>query len=347
MRTFILFLFVQLGSVTLTHANQLDSSRIFTDQPTIFLAQVNLTILRYDPGPTDGVMGNKTKYAIASFQTVFNLPATGLLDEVTEDSLATAAASQMTADNSRKTSAKSQDGNRKPKSLEVSKRKKLEEQPRIEKQKLPDDKTRYRGITADKMRRMILDNTAQWDSNAGDESPWILHSSRNPLKHNSDSGLVYVWWLTDERGTRKAPFVHAYWEILTDKDGAGVICWYAIKKKRRKAFNHCYNGVMNSSNDALLLYKSGKLPITIGNKQRLGNATIIMYNFKNGADPDLAAIYDNQERRRADWNSLLDLGKVLSRAIETPSSSQGGCQSFYRRDGNGNCTYAGRPPRPR
>jgi peptidoglycan hydrolase-like protein with peptidoglycan-binding domain len=46
-------------------------------------AQEQLSKLKYDPGPADGIMGSKTKNAIMSFQRDNNLIVSGELDEST------------------------------------------------------------------------------------------------------------------------------------------------------------------------------------------------------------------------------------------------------------------------
>jgi peptidoglycan hydrolase-like protein with peptidoglycan-binding domain len=38
----------------------------------------------YDPGPIDGLMGNKTRAALRQFQLDHQLPVTGYLDPATE-----------------------------------------------------------------------------------------------------------------------------------------------------------------------------------------------------------------------------------------------------------------------
>lgn len=47
--------------------------------PQLQLAQQRLTALGYDPGPADGLMGNRTRNAIVQFQSSIGSPATGVL----------------------------------------------------------------------------------------------------------------------------------------------------------------------------------------------------------------------------------------------------------------------------
>ncbi|WP_177418530.1 peptidoglycan-binding domain-containing protein [endosymbiont of Lamellibrachia barhami] len=50
-------------------------------------AQEALTGLGYNPGPVDGFWGNKTKYAIFSFQKKVGIEETGQLDSLTLEKL--------------------------------------------------------------------------------------------------------------------------------------------------------------------------------------------------------------------------------------------------------------------
>jgi hypothetical protein len=52
-------------------------------------AQLQLTYRNLDPGPVDGVMGDRTAKALREFQATSNLPVTGLADDATLARLAT------------------------------------------------------------------------------------------------------------------------------------------------------------------------------------------------------------------------------------------------------------------
>ncbi len=54
-----------------------------SNQGDIYKIQKRLTELGYEPGPTDGVMGERTKKAIMMFQKDNNLPASGKIDNDT------------------------------------------------------------------------------------------------------------------------------------------------------------------------------------------------------------------------------------------------------------------------
>lgn len=60
--------------------------------PDVRTAQARLTILGYEPGPPDGVVGQRTRDAIRAFQADRGLPETGEIDPPTERTLALAAA---------------------------------------------------------------------------------------------------------------------------------------------------------------------------------------------------------------------------------------------------------------
>ena len=49
-------------------------------EPDIAAIQQELSNQGFDPGPVDGLMGRRTRAAIAAFQTKQDLPATGELD---------------------------------------------------------------------------------------------------------------------------------------------------------------------------------------------------------------------------------------------------------------------------
>ena len=55
--------------------------------PNIYLAQKRLFYKGYDPGPVDGMMGDKTRRAIANFQWDAGLSITNRLDKRTRESL--------------------------------------------------------------------------------------------------------------------------------------------------------------------------------------------------------------------------------------------------------------------
>ncbi|MFQ5972862.1 MAG: trypsin-like peptidase domain-containing protein [Alphaproteobacteria bacterium] len=56
-------------------------------EPSVLGAQHRLTVLGYNPGPIDGIVGSRTRAAIGSFQTAHGLPATGRLSEELESQL--------------------------------------------------------------------------------------------------------------------------------------------------------------------------------------------------------------------------------------------------------------------
>lgn len=58
-----------------------------TSDPTIYQVQKKLKELGYDPGPPDGIWGNKTTSAIKRFQLDNGLPVTGQLDAQTRAKL--------------------------------------------------------------------------------------------------------------------------------------------------------------------------------------------------------------------------------------------------------------------
>ena len=46
-------------------------------------AQLRLTYRGFDPGPVDGLMGNRTRQALSQFQSTAGLPVTGAADDAT------------------------------------------------------------------------------------------------------------------------------------------------------------------------------------------------------------------------------------------------------------------------
>ena len=52
--------------------------------PKILFIQSSLKLLGYDPGPMDGLYGNKTKYAIQLFQRMNSIKVTGYFDYQTK-----------------------------------------------------------------------------------------------------------------------------------------------------------------------------------------------------------------------------------------------------------------------
>ena len=56
--------------------------------PKVSIAQHHLQRLGYDPGPVDGVMGPKTRAALAAFQQANNLPVRPEIDDALIDYLA-------------------------------------------------------------------------------------------------------------------------------------------------------------------------------------------------------------------------------------------------------------------
>jgi peptidoglycan hydrolase-like protein with peptidoglycan-binding domain len=60
--------------------------------PDVRTAQARLTILGYEPGPPDGVVGQRTRDAVRAFQADRGLPISGEIDPPTERTLALAAA---------------------------------------------------------------------------------------------------------------------------------------------------------------------------------------------------------------------------------------------------------------
>ena len=67
-------------------AQQVNTSNInvsseLADGQSVIILQYGLYLLGFDPGPTDGKLGNKTKMAIRAFQKANNLPVDGELKE--------------------------------------------------------------------------------------------------------------------------------------------------------------------------------------------------------------------------------------------------------------------------
>ena len=82
-----LFIVVSAG-LFISHAAQYNQ--------IVYQAQKALKGLGYNPGPIDGLWGNKTQRALQRFQRDNNLPLTGRLDELTKAKLDTASSSRST-----------------------------------------------------------------------------------------------------------------------------------------------------------------------------------------------------------------------------------------------------------
>lgn len=113
-RICFIYFSVLLGYSGFVGAQNLDPNKILADENAVFLAQVNLDILGYDPGPVDRIMGGKTRKALALFQRDFLLSSTGLLDEVTADELAKAAASRIASGSGKDTARRDPPGVEEP-----------------------------------------------------------------------------------------------------------------------------------------------------------------------------------------------------------------------------------------
>ena len=80
--------FIEANKTVLNSAVDAANGKTSNDETeTIIQAQKRLKELGYDPGPTDGIMGNKTRRAIAKYQQKNRLKVTKSLDEDTLSSL--------------------------------------------------------------------------------------------------------------------------------------------------------------------------------------------------------------------------------------------------------------------
>lgn len=80
--------FIEANKTVLNSAVDAANGKTSNDETeTIIQAQKRLKELGYDPGPTDGILGNKTRRAITKYQRTNQLKITESLDEDTLSSL--------------------------------------------------------------------------------------------------------------------------------------------------------------------------------------------------------------------------------------------------------------------
>ncbi|MCK4790013.1 MAG: peptidoglycan-binding protein [Desulfobacteraceae bacterium] len=79
--------FIGANKTVLNSAVDAANGKASNETETIIQAQRRLKELGYDPGPTDGILGNKTRRAIAKYQQTNRLKVTKSLDEDTLSSL--------------------------------------------------------------------------------------------------------------------------------------------------------------------------------------------------------------------------------------------------------------------
>jgi len=65
------------------------SGSFYSEPQTVEIrkAQERLRIKGFDPGPVDGILGLQTQAALQQYQAAHGLPATGVLDEKTQNAL--------------------------------------------------------------------------------------------------------------------------------------------------------------------------------------------------------------------------------------------------------------------
>ncbi len=79
-----------IDSSNLNSSVPMASKKEETNETNLYYVQKKLKNLGYDPGPIDGIMGNKTRKAIMYFQKDNNLSSSGILNSDTIDKLETA-----------------------------------------------------------------------------------------------------------------------------------------------------------------------------------------------------------------------------------------------------------------
>lgn len=65
-------------------SEEIASVKTQPSQAEIRLAQEQLRLTGFSPGPVDGVLGQKTSTALRQYQDKYSLPITGILDDVTK-----------------------------------------------------------------------------------------------------------------------------------------------------------------------------------------------------------------------------------------------------------------------
>jgi len=78
---------ILISVVSLLFTGLLYSALVHSADKTIYLAQKKLLHKGYDPGPIDGVPGEKTRRAVSSFQWDIGLSVTGKLNRLTKKAL--------------------------------------------------------------------------------------------------------------------------------------------------------------------------------------------------------------------------------------------------------------------
>lgn len=79
--------FTEANKTVLNSAVDAANGKTSNETKTIIQAQKRLKELGYEPGPADGILGNKTRRAIAKYQQANRLTVTKSLDEDTLSSL--------------------------------------------------------------------------------------------------------------------------------------------------------------------------------------------------------------------------------------------------------------------
>jgi hypothetical protein len=79
--------FIEANKTVLNSAVDAANGKTLNETETIIQAQKRLKELGYDPGPVDGISGNKTRKAITKYQQTNGLTVTKLLDKDTLISL--------------------------------------------------------------------------------------------------------------------------------------------------------------------------------------------------------------------------------------------------------------------
>lgn len=79
--------FKEANKTVINSALDAASDKPMNNSKTVMAAQKRLSVLGYDPGPSDGIMGQKTRSAIGQYQQSNGLPITEILDEATLHSL--------------------------------------------------------------------------------------------------------------------------------------------------------------------------------------------------------------------------------------------------------------------
>jgi hypothetical protein len=79
--------FVEANKTVMNSAFDAASGKALDETKTLIEAQKRLKKIGYDPGPIDGILGNKTKIALGQYQQSNGLKITKQLDQATLNSL--------------------------------------------------------------------------------------------------------------------------------------------------------------------------------------------------------------------------------------------------------------------